>query len=152
MINSLARGKAVDLGYVAMKAVRASILFSGVRLKVTSTCSFSSAELAGPVVEGDAVGRVTFSVTGEVPGDASGEASGFDCVAGLSCGVALVVSTGDGFVVGSAIEGEAAGEAVTDGVSDGDGFGGGTVSVGCGDCAAAGAALGDASGVDEGVG
>jgi hypothetical protein len=58
---------------------------------------------------------------------------------------------GDGLGVVSAIDGEATGEGVEPGVSEGDGFGGGTVSLGCGD-AAAGVTLGDASGVDVGVG
>jgi hypothetical protein len=58
---------------------------------------------------------------------------------------------GDGLMVFSAIDGEAAGEGVELGVSEGDGFGG-TVWLGCGDSAAAGVTLGDASGVDVGVG
>jgi len=86
-----------------MNAIRASILFSAGKLNVTSTCSFSSSELVGPVAAGDAAGRAGFSVPGEAFGVASGAAAGVaagvDCAVGLSRGVALTVSIGDGLTV-----------------------------------------------------
>jgi hypothetical protein len=119
-----------------MNVVSASILFSGFKLNVTSTCSLSSSGLVGPVAAGDALGRAAFPVSGEAFG----------------VGVALAVSMGDGLAVGSAIAGEATGAGVEPGVLVGEGFAGGTVSLGCGDSAGAGLTLGDAPGVDVGVG
>jgi hypothetical protein len=74
-----------------MNAIKASILAAGFRLRVTSTCSFSSSGQLGPPIAGDALGRVTFSI----------ETLAGGCAVGLGCGVAVATSSGDGLAVGS---------------------------------------------------
>src|SRR5204862_8299838 len=127
---SLARGKAADLGCVAINCFNTSILFSAGSVKVNSTRSISSSGFDGEALalrSGDGVlaGDGLFSIDGSGVTLADGEGSAV-CGDGVSVGVADGVSVGDGvgWAVGVAVaETEGSGVGVVSAVPVGLGLG-----------------------------